>query len=79
LRTGVRTDMTKLVVAFRNFSNAPKKRKAGHLRVLWYLYVCHSTQKMEYQDPMLTHRMKHGVFVDEREHRLLYLHANIVA
>ena len=47
----MRTDMTKLVVALRSFSNAPNKRKTGHLRVLWYLYVCYRARKMEYQDP----------------------------
>jgi len=71
MRTGGRTDMTWLV-ALRNFSNAPKKRKPGHLRVPWYVYMCHIAQKIEYQDPMLTHGMKYGVFVDERGHRLLY-------
>jgi hypothetical protein len=72
MRTGGRTDMTKLVADLRSFLNAPKKRKTCHLRVLWYSYMCHSAQKMEYQDPMLTHGMKHGVFVDERGHRQLY-------
>jgi hypothetical protein len=37
MRTDGQMDMTKLIVAFRNFANAPKNQTIKNLAVLWFL------------------------------------------
>ena len=39
-RTDGQTDMTKIIVAFRNFVNAPKEERNRHVKLLCYLYEC---------------------------------------
>jgi hypothetical protein len=43
VRPGVPTDMTKLIVAFRNFANVPKKTRTFCPRCMFFVFISSQT------------------------------------